>query len=243
MYFDIHSHILPEVDDGAKSIEEAVHLLEASKKNGVKAIIATPHFYPNEVYFEDFLELTTTVFEALKSEIKGKELPDIYLGCEILYFRGLGLVEDLDKLTLADSKYLLIELTAFDIREYFFEDITALMERGYIPIIAHIERYQHFTGFKKIMKFVVEKNIAVQLNAQSVLELKYKRTVKGILKSGVFCVIASDTHSVEHRPPKILEALNRIGEVFGEEYRQRITENSHHLYKKITGDSIGKPQF
>ncbi len=242
MYFDIHSHILPAVDDGAKSLDETLELIKISQNGGIGAIMATPHFYPNEVYFDEFLQLTSTGFNELQGLLKGKGMPEVYLGCEILYFRGLGICEELDKLTLNGSRYLLIELTTLDIKEHFFEDIISLKERGYIPIIAHIERYKHFAGFKRLLQFVNENGIAVQINAPSVLEFKYKGVIKKILKSEIFCVIASDTHSVEHRPPMIVEALVRIGDAFGEEYREKIIENSQYLYKKIVGDNVEKPQ-
>ena len=109
MYFDIHSHILPGVDDGAKDICESVELINSMKKEGITAVIATPHFYPNEMDFGNFLEDRKNAYETLCSILDG-DIPKIYLGCEILYFKRMGASRELEKLSLNNSKYILLEL-------------------------------------------------------------------------------------------------------------------------------------
>ena len=89
VYFDIHSHILPGIDDGAKDITESAELINFMKKEGITEVIATPHFYPNEMSLGDFLEHRNNAYETLCSNLDG-DIPRIYIGCEILYFKRMG---------------------------------------------------------------------------------------------------------------------------------------------------------
>ena len=88
VYFDIHSHILPGIDDGAKDITESAELINFMKKEGITEVIATPHFYPNEMSLGDFLEHRNNAYETLCSNLDG-DIPRIYIGCEILYFKSI----------------------------------------------------------------------------------------------------------------------------------------------------------
>jgi protein-tyrosine phosphatase len=237
VFFDIHTHILPGIDDGAKDLEESIKLLKMMKKSGISSAVATSHFYPLETTYEDFLFATGEAFRQLKEEIEGKKLPLIYPGCEMLYYRGIGNSEGLCKLCLNDSKYLLLELTDPDINNGLFEDINDLKANsGIIPIIAHIERYGKARNFKNLITFAKTEKIPVQINALSVFTPFYKRTIKSILKENLFTVLATDTHSVDERPPLMKQALTYVRDNYGGEYRARLVKNSSKLYSEIIGE-------
>lgn len=234
MYLDIHSHILPDVDDGAKDLKESLELLKLMKCDGISHVIATSHFYPELMNYEQYIEVTSEAFETLKTKFNNKKLPRIYLGCEMLYYKGIGNCEILDKLCLNKSKYLLLELTDYNINEDLFEDLNLLLnEQKIIPIIAHIERYYRAKNFKKLLKFVLSNNIPVQINASSLLVFGMRRTVKKILTSNAFCVLATDAHSIDERPPMLKEAFNIIEKKMGAEYHQKLRDNALILYKEI----------
>jgi len=232
--FDIHSHILPSIDDGAKDMEESLKLLQMMKADGITHIIATPHFYPQDTGLNEFLSDSKAAYKKLISEIKDKDLPKIYLGCEMLYFDGVGNSTSLKSLCLNNSNFLLLELTDHAINDRLFENITALMKQsGIIPIIAHIERYCKAKNYKKFINFILENKIPIQLNAASFFVPVFKRPLKKLLKSGAFIVIGTDTHSVDTRPPKMTEALMYIEKKYGLEYKIRIMKSSELLFKKI----------
>ena len=234
MYLDIHSHILPDVDDGAKDLKESLELLKLMKRDGISHVIATSHFYPELMNYEQYIEVTSEAFETLKTKFNNKKLPRIYLGCEMLYYKGIGNCEILDKLCLNKSKYLLLELTDYNINEDLFEDLNLLLnEQKIIPIIAHIERYYRAKNFKKLLKFLVAKHIPVQINASSLLVFGMRRKVKKIVTSNAFCVLATDAHSVDERPPMLKEAFNIIEKKMGAEYHQKLRDNASVLYKEI----------
>ena len=118
--FDMHSHILPHIDDGARDIEESIKLLELLKENGVSHVLATPHFYPDSSNFDEYLAAVNFEFEALQKAIENKNLPKVFLGCELLYYNSIGYSSSLDKLCLNNSQFLLLELTDHCINEKTF---------------------------------------------------------------------------------------------------------------------------
>ncbi len=232
--FDIHTHILPAVDDGAGSLEESIALLEALKKQGITDVMATPHFYPYEHSLIDFKETTASAYSELLMAIDGKDLPKVHLGCEILYFDGLAFSEDIEEFCLAGSKYILIELTDKCITDTFFANILHLKNNtDIIPIIAHVERYRRSKNFKKLIQFLQYENITVQINASSLLEWIYNRSFAKLFKSNLSIVIGSDTHSLLRRPPVIDKAIAVIIKKYGKDIADIILKNTENIAKKI----------
>lgn len=234
---DIHSHILPAVDDGAENLEESLALLEAMKNQGITDVMATPHFYPHEDSLPDFKERTALAYDELLKAAHGKELPRVYLGCEILYFNGLGFSEAIGELCLNGSQYLLIELTDEAIGNSLFKNIEYLKTNTEIvPIIAHVERYYRSKNYRKFIKFIEQENITVQINASSFLEKIYDKAISKLIKSNIEIVIGSDTHSLEERPPVMDKALAFIEKKYGKACVGTILRNTDILFKKIVSD-------
>ena len=241
--FDIHSHILPAVDDGARDIDEALQLLEMMKENGITDIIATPHFYADSDNFDEYKLRTEEAYKVLCSATESKALPHIYLGCEVLYFRYIGTCEHITNFCLNGSNYLLLELTDGCITDSFFEDIAILKNKlGIIPIIAHIERYYKAPSFRKLLKFVKSENIPTQVNASSLFSPYYKRITEKLIKKGYVNFLATDSHSIDIRPPQMKNALKHIAEKLGEEYANGLIRNSRLLLEEMTrkGDTYEK---
>ena len=231
---DIHSHILPGVDDGSESIEESIAILELMKKQGITDVIATPHLYPHEDSLIDFLENSNNAYNDLKEAIKGKDLPNIYLGCEILYFEGMGNSRSLGSLCLNKSNYLLIELTDKCITESLMTNLLNLVDNiGIIPIIAHVERYFGSRKYRKFLKFLKKEEIIVQINASSFCENIFDRAIHKIFKYGIKTVIATDAHSLEERPPKMTEAFKIIRNKYGNAVVNEIIHNINEIKENI----------
>ena len=234
LFFDIHSHILPCVDDGSKSLEESLELLSLMKNQGITHVLATPHFYPQEDNLNDFTEKISLAYVELEKAVEGKDLPKIYLGCEMLYFAGIGHSESLRELCLNGSEFLLLELTDFDIKPQLFEDLELMQKNfGITPIIAHIERYCKAKKYRKLLNFLKQNKIPAHINASSVFFPFFKRTIKKLIKNGDIYTVASDCHSVSERPPLVAQALNFIKNEYGVQYSLKLIENSNILLKKI----------
>ena len=239
MSFDLHSHILPGVDDGAKDIDESLGILGLMKENGITEVIATPHFYPFQANLEDFCESAEKAYKLLQEKINGTDLPKVYLGCEMLYYKGIGNSESLDDLCLQKSNYLLLEFTDADINDACLKDLTDLQEKEKImPIIAHVERYFKAKNFKKFLKFVADNKIPVQVNASSVLLSAYRRVIKNILNNEeLFVVVGTDAHSVTDRPPQLKEAMEKIAKKYGETCVLKLNSNNEKIRSMILGDN------
>ncbi len=235
MLFDMHSHILPAIDDGAEDLNESLRILKMMQQQGITDVMATPHFYPEFDNLEEFRKNSTEAFQKVKEFTAKSDLPNIYLGCELLYFRGLSKVDSLPQFCMNGSKYLLLELTDYCIDETLFKEIVEMRENfGIEPVIAHVERYFRALKYRKFLKFLKQNKIAVQINADSVLSDRMKKTVKKLLSLSLTCVIASDAHSTVTRPPRMKQALDTVSETYGEECCSKLLADSEYLYKEIT---------
>ena len=237
---DIHSHILPAVDDGSPTVETSVKLLEMCKEQGITDIIATPHFDASIHNIEEFQYIVNEAYNELM-EVWSEELPKVYIGSEVFYFKGIGKSQGIKALTLCKSRYILLELHNAPITKSVLQDITDLQETlGLIPIIAHIERYADEKGFKDLLKLLASGGGYAQINAASVLSAPYKRPAIKLMKQGHISFIATDTHSVKRRPPMMREALDAVATLFGEDYKTMFIKNTEYLYNKMIGEANGK---
>ena len=240
---DIHSHILPTVDDGAEDLDEALKILEMMQKDGITDVIATPHFYADSDNLNDFKTRTEKAYKTLCSAADGKNLPRVFLGCEVLYYRYIGTSEAVTEFCFNGSNYLLLELVNDCITDSFFENLYCLKNQsGIIPIIAHIERYYKDRSFKKLLKFVKSENIPTQVNASSFFSPHYCKIAEKLIKKGYVTYLATDAHSVDKRPPKMKDALNYISDRLGSECANSLINNSKTLLADITqkGDMYEK---
>ncbi len=236
MYIDIHAHILPNVDDGSKSMEESLSMLRMLKKQGVDAVALSPHFYPaSETSVEEYKERTLAAYNRLCEAAKDF-FPELYLGCEVYLFHGIATFENIQSLCIHNSKYILIELPYRSISSKTVNDIIELnLSRGLTPILAHIERYRHFEGFDRILSLISDGYALGQMNAYAPLRFKTRRIARRLIKDGYISFIASDSHSQDKNPPRIGEALKIIENKIGRSFSQKLRQNSEDILNEIRG--------
>lgn len=232
---DIHSHILPGVDDGSKNTETSIELLKIMKEQGITDVVATPHFNATLDNMDDYLYAVSDAYEKLKAAVKGQSLPDIHIGCEVYCFSGIGRSTGIRPLCIANSKHLLLELPNRTIDDKTINDIKGISNNlNIMPIIAHIERYSGERGFKTLLEVISSGYAYAQVNASSVIYPPFKRITHKLIKQGYITFIATDTHSPDHRPPLMAQALDEIENSFGKKYRDRFINNSERLYNQLT---------
>lgn len=236
-FLDVHSHILPDVDDGARDMETAITLLQMLKDQGVTHVIATPHFYPDSDNAEEFAEITQKAYRELKDAIEYRDLPKVFLGCELRYFNGMGKSSAIKQFVISGTKYLLLELPyGAPVTKTVLQDIIDISERqGLVPILAHIERYSKVSGFKKLLKLISEGVAIAHINAGALVSKESVRISEKLLKGGYISYLASDTHSPNSRPPQIDKALSVITEHLGKSAANRLVIKSNRLLEEIEG--------
>ena len=220
-FVDIHTHILPGVDDGAEDMEQAIGLLQAAWEDGTGAVVLTPHYRGR--YRHNTVNRLTPVFEALQREVK-KLLPgmELYLGNEVGY--ELDVTEKLADgtlLTLNGSQYVLLEFRGNCFRSRVLDGVLEVLNFGFVPVIAHVERYDIFLKSKSLADEVLDLGALLQVNADSVMGKRgfaAKRFCHRLLKGHKVHFVATDTHDSQLRPPLLKECYDRIQKKYGAEY-------------------------
>lgn len=207
---------------------------------GITDVMATPHFYPQIDTLDKFLEKANCRYLQLQNKCKTKNLPNIYLGCEVFYYSGISKASAIEKLTLNNKPFILIEPNFTQLGIGFQKELLYFRDTLKItPIIAHIERYRKDKKYKEFLKFVKENNIPTQVNASSFLSFRYSFAIKKLVKQDIITFIGTDTHSTTHRPPQLSDALIKIEKKFGPEYKQKLIDNSVAFLEKITQKETG----
>lgn len=223
---DIHSHILPKVDDGSKDLEESIEMAKIYLENGINKVIATPHYI--EGWDNTFKEINLEILEILKKALyqRGLDL-DIYLGNEI--YTTMDILEHLEEgkaSSLNNTRYVLIELPMFDIPLFIEDLIYELLLKGYVPIIAHPERNAKIIENPNLLYTFIKKGALAQLNLPS-LEGKYgdriKSTGETLIKHNMIHFIGTDAHSKDKRSPRVKKSLNLLKLMVDKETYNRIT--------------------
>jgi len=200
---DIHSHILPGVDDGSQSLELSLKMIQKEVEDGVKAVILTPHVQSHVT--NSTHDDRKTIFNQLVKEVKKLNWPiELYFGAEIFYRAHIH--PDYNEISLAGSKYLLLEFSP-SIETPIEEIVYDISHMGYIPIVAHVERYQYliFEDYYKIKS----SGALLQVNTNSVLgnDSRIKKgLVTKLLKHKLIDLVSTDTHNMDIKVPNMKDA-------------------------------------
>lgn len=196
-FVDIHSHILPGIDDGAKNIEESLKLISEMKKLGTSEIIATPHTYPG-LYDNQ----TSDIYDSYK-KLKNEKITDIKIKYASEYFLGKYLIQLAEKKSLLSigKKHVLVEMSMHQETLNLHDIIYNLLTNGYTPILAHPERYMFYhDNIDKLLK-LKKIGCKFQLNLLSTVGY-YGRNISNsadiMLKKDLFSFVGSDVHNMSH---------------------------------------------
>lgn len=214
-YIDIHSHILPGVDDGAENMDMSMAMVDMAYNQGVRLMIATPHYYPGHMrYPKEHLE---EVYEKTISVIKEKYSDfTLLLGNEI-YYRD-EVVEKLRNkriFTLANTRYVLLEFSTMAEYDYIVKAVRTVLDAGYYPILAHIERYACLWKNEKKVKELIRMGAYMQVNAENFqggfFSAERRYCIK-LIQSGMVHFLGSDCHNINKRSPNYKQAADYLEE-------------------------------
>ena len=207
---DMHSHILPAMDDGCKTVAESVAVLKQAWAQGVTKLIATPHYYFNNETPQAFLDRRDASEAQLRSALVAEEgaAPQFCCGAEVAYFRGIDRCQELDRLCLGNSRYLMVELPPEPWNGQMVREVQNLTVRGFVPILAHFERYISIQS-PQYVEGLLELEPLVQVNAKSLLGL-FNGKHRKMLERGQAHLIGSDCHGMAFRPYLLGQAVARL---------------------------------
>ena len=224
---DIHTHILPDVDDGSPDLDTSIKLIKNEIDQGVTDVFVTPHYFKYRGYVSS-AEKNEMIFNNLVNEVKRLKLDiNLYLGMEIYYdIKILKMLDNKILNTMNNSKYILVEFALDKERESIPEAINNLTAKGYIPIIAHPERYPYLTKLAEY-EYIKRMGALVQINAISIIGdygRKVKKFVLNLIENNLVDFVASDLHSFRNNQMKA--AYNIICNKFSVEKANRLFSNN-----------------
>lgn len=224
-FVDIHTHILPGVDDGAQSEADAFALIDIALKGGTKTIILTPHY--RGAYRKHTPEFLKEAFAAFELKVKAR-YPDmkLYLGNEILYESDAPeRLADGKILSMNGTQYALLEFKPSSLRSRIISGVTEMLYSGFTPIIAHVDRYDAFIKDKTLTDEVINMGALIQVNADSVMGKRgfgVKHFCHKLLKAGKVHFVATDAHDTSERPSDLGECFAKVEKKYGSDYAAQI---------------------
>ena len=203
---DLHCHILPDLDDGSRDLDMTLKMLDMAYTQGVRRIIATPHYHMG--YVQNEPEKLLKVLKEVQEKIK-KKYPDLELlpGNEIFYSDGVvDLLKEGKILPLGgeNSRYVLLEFSPQDTYSRIQEAVMKFIRAGYRPVLAHVERYQCLHKQKAHLEELQEQGVLFQVNYNSIKKNKW------LFQQGFVDLLSTDCHNEEERAPKIQENLKDL---------------------------------
>ena len=225
---DLHSHILPMMDDGSTSVEESVALLDMLAAQGVQTVAATPHIYATKDTPEDFLARRAESYARLAWG--AEQTPQILLGAEVAYFDGMSNVQQLEKLQIGTSGLLLVEMPFAPWTDRMVETMCTLPEqRGLQAVLAHVNRYCSRKQMKKYADVLLSQGVLFQCNPEGLLEGWDRRWLLKLLDKGDIHFLGSDAHNLTRRPPKLDQAADVIRRKLGAEILEEMNAQAAAL--------------
>ncbi len=216
---DIHSHLLPDVDDGVETFDESLEILQELSNHGVDKLIVTPHYIQETIYNSPKSDNLKLLHE-LKKLMKESDIDiELYIGNEIYIDREIGTLLKNKKIsTLADSKYLLVELPMTGSFEGYEEIFFDLQAEGYIVVLAHPERYLSIQKDFSITERLARQGVLFQCNLGSVIGQyghRAAKTIKKLAKKDMIFAFGTDTHHMRDFY-EIDDAIYNLTKIYGE---------------------------
>lgn len=230
---DMHNHILFGVDDGAKTIDDSLALINEEIKKGVNQIILTPH-YASGHNDANVIEINKN-FKILKDYTSAENLAvTLHLGCEVyLDFDYYDTIWKSPIITLANSDYILIEFSMTNPPDNIPEICYEAGLKGYIPIIAHVERYDVLYDNNKLIRDILNEGAYFQVNASAIINKEDKeshRFINFLLKNQLVSFVASDVHNQDSRAFYLDEAYSAVNKICSHSYAEKIfKENQENI--------------
>lgn len=231
---DLHTHLIPNVDDGADSIEETIRLAKAAVNEGIEHVVLTPHH--NRYWVENEKNKVLKLTKKVEKVIENAEIPltvspsqEIRMNEEFSDELFAGNYLPLDK----KGKYYLVEFSWREFPSFAKTYLQRMIDAGIVPVIAHPERQRPFLDDPQILRDLIEMGCISQITATSIVggyTEEIREASHKMMKENLIHVIASDAHNVISRPFNIVNALEIIEEEYGSAYKEYLVANAENIF-------------
>ena len=225
---DLHCHILPRMDDGASDLTQALKMLRLMYRDGVRQIIATPHFDPKQDDLAFFVHKRAERMAELQHarEHGERPLPTVQAGAEIMANPTLGQLEGLEQLTMGDTRFLLVELPVEDARLAVWAPamLMELQQRGFSPILAHAERYPALFDRDWSLAALVKQGVSIQINLNTLIHasLRTRLRLRRLFRRGLLHFVGTDAHDLKERAPHAAQGVEALKRIAGKKTAHRL---------------------
>ena len=228
---DMHSHILPGIDDGARDTDISLELLRRLREDGVDTVCLTPHFNFERQSIEEFLDARNAARQRLEAALKptGWALR-LLSGAEVAFSPELASQDGVDRLCLEGTRCMLIELPVAYLPKWTGEVLDELQLQGIVPLLAHVERYSYFQQQPEKLYELVCDGCFAQFNATSLVKHKsLQKQILLLLRHNLLHCMGSDTHSPDKRPPILGQAAALVEKRMGADCLAGLEKNGMDL--------------
>ena len=229
---DFHSHILPNIDDGSRSIEETFNLIKEAEKAGFEAVISTSHYMEN--YYETDVPEREVWVKAICENLQTKNIEtNLYLGNEIYFSDNIiELLEQRKASTINNTSYVLFELPLNAEPMNLYDVVYEMLQYKLVPILAHPERYSYVQKDPDLVYDLIEKGVLMQSNYGSIIGQygeKAQIIVRKFFENNMVHFLGSDVHRPNTIYPKIPQILREIESIIGSEKLEELTTKNPKL--------------
>ena len=231
---DLHTHILPGMDDGASNLAVSVAMLLEERRQGVDTVVLTPHFYRDIESPGSFLKRRGKAMQQLATAMAAYErrdranYPELKLGAEVAWVLNMSQWSELDRLCYEGTDMILVEPPVQPWTQSLFRDLYGIIDRGLTPVIAHIDRYWDRQEPEKLRQ-LCSMGIPIQISAECFLSWGPRGKALNYLKKGMASLLISDCHNLSNRRPNLGQAMKFVQAKLGDRAAQALFDSTDDL--------------
>ena len=229
---ELHSHLLPQLDDGSDSVETSLAMLRREMEQGVGTVCATPHYYAKHNSIANFCEQRAAALEKLLIAAPD-ELPRIIPAAEVAFFSGIGEYPSVERLCIQGTRTLMLEMPFTEWNDFQIGEVSTLvLDRGFHVVLVHPERFCFSESNMDWLEKLAELPIGLQVNAGSLIRWSTRKLALELLELATYPVLGSDCHNLTSRPPNLKEGRTVVQKKLGEGFLKQMDKNAEQIVQK-----------